>query len=501
MDALLALLPILLILALMVGRGWSAAMAGSLGLVLAVAVALAAFGFGQRPDQALTPARAVGGSMAEALFVAATILWIVFPALCIYELQARTGGFLAIRAALGRLSDDPRLIAILVAWFFASFMEGAAGFGTPVALAAPILASLGFPPVQAVALALVGHAAAVSFGAVGTPVFAQATLTGLGELELSRDTALLHAALAPMLLVFLVRMVTASSTGLPWGWMVVAAAGFLVPYLAIAALVGPELPSLAGALAGGALFAVLLYWRRERRAPPSASGEWQGLWRASLPYVVLTILIVITRLVQPLRQVLQDVVLQWSLFGAFNGSIQPLYHPGTMLLLGFVVGTLLQGRQPGEIVVAAGHAARRLAPVVVALVAMVGLSRVMVHAGMVATLADVAAAHLVALWPLVVPAIGVLGSFVTGSATTSNILLADFQAATARALDLPAARFVAAQGVGAAIGNIVCPHNVVAGAATVGLLGREGEVLRRTVLPCLTYAAAGGLLLWLWVVL
>lgn len=506
MQSLLAFFPILLILVLMIGGKWSAMAAGTLGLAVAVAIAVFAFGYGASVHAELTPVGAVGGALTEALFVAGTVLWIVFPALCIFELQNRSGAFDVLKIGLTRVTGDRRIVAILVGWFFALFMEGAAGFGSPVALAAPILVSVGFAPVQAVTLALIGHAAGVSFGAVGTPIFPQVAITGLTGLEIARSTGVLHAALGGILLIFLVRIAgcDAAPAGRgdwrTWGWACLAAPCFLVPFLSIAMFVGPELPTLAGALVGGTIFVALLSWRHggtRRAAQVAAAGPLgAALWRASLPYVILLALILVTRLIAPLQQALQSVTWQWTLLEEFSGSVQPLYHPGSMLMLGFVIGSLLQGRGMVEIAAASARSARRILPVIVALVAMLGLSRVMVHAGMIATLAEVAAAHLGPVWPLVAPAVGVLGSFVTGSATASNILLTNFQESTARALGLPVLQLVSAQGFGAAVGNIICPHNVIAGAATVGLSGREGEVLRRTALACGCYALAGGVLVY-----
>jgi len=489
----------------MVGRRWSAAAAGSLGFTVAVGIAIVTFGYGTTVHVELTPAYAIGGALTEALFLALTVLWIIFPALCIFELQNRSGAFEVLKGGLARLSGDRRITAILVGWFFTLFLEGAAGFGTPVALAAPLLVSFGFAPVQAVTLALIGHAAGVSFGAVGTPIFAQMAVTGFSGLELARATALPHALLAPILLIFLFRMAGRGGASaeranwLHWGWVCLAAPCFLVPFLLIATFIGPELPTLGGALVGGVIFVAVLRWRRggAARVPYEHDGRHgAALWRASFPYIVLLVLILATRLIAPLQQALQDITWEWSLFGVFSGSFQPLYHPGTMLLLGFVVGGLLQGRRLSEIGAASAHAARRFLPAVIALIAMLGLSRVMVHAGMIATLSETAAASFGPVWPLVAPTVGVLGSFVTGSATASNILLTSFQESTARSLGLPVLQLVSAQGFGAAVGNIVCPHNIIAGAATVGLHGREAEVLRRTALACASYAAAGGALLY-----
>jgi lactate permease len=494
MHTLLAAVPIALVVLTMTVWRWRAASAGLLGLAATLVIAVTGFGLGTRVHGGLGPASAAAGALLEALFTAGTILWIIFPALCIYELQARWGAFETLKQGLTRLTEDPRLLGLLVAWFFALFLEGVAGFGTPVALAAPILVGLGFTPVQAVTLALVGHAAGVSFGAVGTPVLPQMAATGLSGLELARPAGLLHAALGAILAAFLVRLAgDAPPQSRHWADGALAALFFFGPYLALAWFVGPELPTIGGAILGGAGFALVV--RRTAAATPKG-GRPRGtaLLRAAVPYLVVVVLVLATRLVAPLREGLQTVVWGWSLLDAFTGRLEPLYHPGTLLLLGFVLGGFAQGRSATDLAGAAASAARRLVPVVVALLAMLGLSRLMVHAGMIQTLAD-AAAGTGAAWPFLAPLVGVLGTFVTGSATASNILFSDFQEATAIALGLPVATLQGGQNFGAAVGNMVCPHNIIAGGATVGLAGREGEVMRATALACLIYTAAGGLML------
>ncbi len=490
MKAVYAALPLALVLVLMIGWRWPAAKAGLASLALAAVLALTIFGIGAESHPGAGAGGILAGSVLEALFTAATILWIIFPALAIYELQVRSGAFDVIRAGLAGLSEDPRIQALLVAWFFGLFMEGAAGFGTPVALAAPLLVSLGFTPVKAVALALIGHAVGVSFGAVGTPVLAQASLVAVSASDIARATGLLHGALGIILTLFLVRL---SGDGSPtvrqWGWGLTAAACFLAPCVALATMVGPELPTLGGALIGGACFVLIL----RRKAGASVKQDWRSVMKAGTPYAIVLALILATRLLPGVREQLRSVEISWSVLGTFRGSMQPLYHAGTILLLGFVLGGLAQGRGAADLLKASRAALRRLASVMLALVAMLALSRLMLHARMIHELAE-GAREAGAAWPLLAPAIGVLGTFVTGSATASNILFTEFQAATASALALPLATMVAAQGFGAAVGNIVCPHNIIAGAATVGLSGQEGAVLTRTVLACTAYALAGGLL-------
>lgn len=501
-PAALAAAPILVILTLMLARGWSAARAGLVGLTVALAVAIAAFGYGSAVHGDLGVVPAVSGALAEAVFTAVTILWIVFPALCIYQLQTRSGAIASIQGAIDRVSPDRRILAILVGWFFALFLEGAAGFGTPVALAAPLLVSAGFDRVQAVAMVMVGHAAGVSFGAVGTPVMAQVAATALPGWEIARATGFFHALLGWVLLLFLVRWARQRphderpAAGGVSGPTALAAACFLIPFFGFAHWVGPELPTLAGAFIGGLAFVGLERMRTARAAvrPVQPAPMPRGLLRASAPYLVLVALILTTRMLPPLREALVAMQWEWRLWGAFRGSVAPAYHPGTMLFAGLLLGALVQ-RVPARMVRESMRAAMgQLAGVTVALVAMLALSRVLVHADMVDALAAAAAAGVGGAWPLAAPFLGVLGTFVTGSATASNILFTDFQQATAAELHLPTVSILGAQGFGAAVGNIICPHNIIAGGATVGLGGREGEVLRWTLLPCLLYTLLGGLL-------
>ncbi|MGK7870321.1 L-lactate permease [Falsiroseomonas sp. E2-1-a20] len=498
MTALAALLPILLIILMMVGAGRGAVAAGLAGLGVALPVALLVFGW-QGPAAAGGAGGALAGVTAEAGFSALTILWIILPALWLHELQLASGATETLRRALTSLSPDRRVTALLVAWFFALFSEGAAGFGTPVVLAAPILVGLGFGPAQAVALALVGHAVGVSFGAVGTPVVPQVAASGLDPLALSGATALLHAACGWTMALFVNRLAGEGLNGEGpaarggWGTALLAAVAFLVPFVAIAIWVGPELPTLGGALIGGVVFALAVSRRGAPRAGAEPGPSGRAVLAAALPYLLLLALILATRLLPPVREALGHLALDWSLAeGAFSGSLLPLYHPGTLLLASLLLAAGLRRTGWEVLGAAAGRALARLPPVFLALLLMLALARLMVHSGMVAALAEAAAAIAGQGWPAFAAATGALGTFVTGSATASNILLSDFQLATAAALSLPALPLLAAQGFGAAVGNIICPHNIVAGGATVGLGGREGEVMRRTLPACALYAALGG---------
>ena len=358
----------------------------------------------------------------------------------------------------------------------------------------------------AVSAALVGHAVGVSFGAVGTPVAAQLAIVDLSGLELSRATAIYHLALGWVLMVALLRIIGRAyeREGPPWRWGALAAITFFVPFGAIALFVGPELPTLGGALIGVVTFALVA--ARARPAgdtePAEATGDTNNIEdiddelsvaRAASPYLVLVALVLATRLVPGLRDQLEGLEIVWSTDAGFGGSVRPLVHPAVLLSVAFVAGAALQRTSWPTVRSAFWTATVRLGPVVVALVAMITIARTMSYAGMTAELAEAGASTGWA-WPFVAPAVGALGTFVTGSATASNVLFTELQEATAESAGLDAATLLGAQGFGAAVGNIVCPHNIVAAVATVGLTGQEGVVLRRTFPVAMIYVGLGGVL-------
>lgn len=513
MLTLLATLPIAVILVLMVAARWSAAAAGATAAVGTLVLALTVFGYGGADDP-FGPVEGVVGVLVRAAWVALTVMLIIGPALGIHHLQQRTGATSALEAGLARITPDPRVAALLIVWFFCLLIEGAAGFGTPVALAAPFLVAAGFRPVTAVVGAMVGHASAVPFAAVGTPTLAQLAIVDYPARELAWAVAP-YMAVTGLVLAFVVARLVGTllpTAGAPWGWMAVAYVAFFAPNLLIARFVGPELPSLVGAIVGAVVFVLAVRWVVRRRSPagaatgtsddgaqadevPDRPGSSMSFLAATAPYLVLVVLVLFTRLVVPVQDAARSVVWEWELFGHFSESIEPLYHPGLLLALSFVAGALWQRASVADMALAFRRATLQVVPVFVALLAMVTVAFTMSEAGMTTQLA-VAAAGAGVLWPVLSPFVGALGTFMTGSATASNILFTEFQDQTALAAGLDPVPLLGAQGAGAAVGNIICPHNVVAAAATVGLGGREGQVLRQALPVAAVCLVLIGVMAW-----
>jgi lactate permease len=513
-EVLAATLPIAAILVLMLGLGWSAARAALAGLGVAIVLVLTVFG---APEDLGMPELLLG-VVAEAAWTALTILAIIVPALVIHRLSESGGSIDVLRAALVALSSDPRTRLLLIAWFFALLLEGASGFGTAGALAAPFLVGLGVPAVTAVTAALLGHAVGVTYGALGTPIVPQVVASGLPGGELAAAAVPFVVLLAPFVppLLVLVARDGAADHGLtrirpgPWlGMALLAALAFIVPMALLGLIVGPELPTMGGALVGGMAFLAVLLRRgrvREARGPtddgrssPDARAlDRRAVAKAAAPYLALVALVLSSRLLPPLRDALLGVEVGWSLSdGTFSGSVAPLYHPGAMILLALLIGARVQGVSSTVLAGAFRATLAGIGPVALALLAMLMLSRLMLQAGMIDALAAAAAMALGGWWPLVAPAVAALGTFMTGSATASNVLFSDLQVATAEQVGLTTSAVLGVANVGAAVGNAIAPHNLIAAAAVVGLAGHESQVLRRTfpvVLPAIVLLGLAALM-------
>ena len=543
-QALLALFPIALGGVLLVGLRVPAKHAMPAAYVAAASVAIFAW--------EMSVSRVAAASI-QGLFLTFDLLFIIFGAILLLHTLERSGGVAAIRKSFNGISDDRRVQVVIVAWLFGSFIEGAAGFGTPAAVAAPLLVALGFPAAAAVMLGMMIQSTAVTFGAVGTPVlvgiqgglggeaFAAAlvgaNMTMVDYLRaVTAKVVLLHATAGFLMPVWMVIMLTrffganrSWSEGLSiLPFALLGGLAFVVPYVFFGTFLGPEFPSLLGAPVG--LLIVVSVARRGWLLPkdhwdfPERS-KWNQEWVSGLedelanvpegrgissasawaPYALLGGLLVLTRLPQlPVGEWLRLVSVSWQniLGSEITATTTPLYLPGFVLLVVVLITALLH-RMNGP---ALGEAFRSSTKVLigagVVLVFTVPMVRVYINsdvngAGLLSmplAMAEWVASNVGAVWPFFAPMTGALGAFIAGSNTVSNLMFSAFQFGVAEKLAMSTVMIVALQAVGAAAGNMVAIHNVVAASATVGLLGKEGETLRKTILPTVYYLLVVGLL-------
>ncbi|MCO5171196.1 MAG: L-lactate permease [Planctomycetes bacterium] len=518
-----AALPILAALLLLVALRWPARRA--MPVCAAVTALAALWPWGVAP-------RRVAAAGIEAAWITAGILLIVFGALFFLALLRGAGAVGVLQRLFAGLSPDRRAQAVVVGWVLGSFLEGAAGFGTPAAITAPLLMGLGFPPVTAVVVALVGDSTAVSFGAVGTPMLVGMTQGLSGAAAAGVDPALvpsvegiaLRVATYDLLLGALMpALLLLALTGLGAWRAAVQAAPFAIAVGAAQAgaawltvrWLGPELPSLVGPLAGLATAAALLRqglgprgtWAPADFAPPVTSAATEaapGVVRALLPYALLLAVLVLTRARGlPLAAWVAAVGFgPDDLLGTgIAARLQPLHSPGAAFVLAALVSAPLLGVGRAGLSAAAREAGAVTGRTALALLAAIATVRVFVHSGVNAAdlpamprvLADGLVLALGAVWPLAAPWVGALGAFVAGSATFSNLLFALVQARAAAEAGWSLTSVLALQSAGAAAGNMVCVHNVVAACAVAGILGQEGAVLRRTAVPMTVYLLLAGL--------
>ena len=549
--ALLSLLPILSVAVFLVLMRWPASRAMPIAYIVCVALALLVW---QVPGTVVIAASIYG------VVVAATLIFIIFGAIALLNTLQESGGLYAIRAGFTGISPDRRVQVIIIAWLFGAFIEGSAGFGTPAAVAVPLLAGLGFPAMAAVIAGMIIQSTPVSFGAAGTPILVGVS-TGLANdpsvaayvaatdgltfdllLEnIAVKVALLHATAGTFVPLIVVSLMTgifganrSFAEGLKaWKFALFAAFAMTVPYLLAALFLGPEFPSLLGGLAGLAI--VITAARRGFLVPDeewhfAPKADWNPEWSGSIgirpseipdrnigmakawsPYLVVAVLLVVTRLdTLPLKAWMQGAAVRIpEVLGThITVSVAPLYLPGTIFLVAVLFTWLVHGMDRAALGRAVGRSGSVAISASTALIFTVPMVQVFINSDggaagydrMPIELADGVAALAGGAWPLFSTFIGGLGAFVAGSNTVSNMMFSSFQFGVGERIGVDPGWIVALQAVGGAAGNMICVHNVVAASAVVGMLGREGLVIRRTFLPFVYYAlftaSIGYMLVW-----
>ena len=530
--ALLASVPIIVIFVLMVGFRWPATRAMPVAFVLALLLAMTIW---------RTPLNWILAASVNGVVIALKIIFIVFGALLLLFTMRESGAIDAINRGFTNISTDKRVQAIIIAWLFGGFIEGSAGFGTPAALAAPLLLSLGFPALAAVMVALIANVTPVSFGAVGTPTLIgvqssldipsiRETLAASGMTypeyihQVGVWTAAQHAIPGLVLPLIMVAMMTrffgekrSIREGLAvWPYALFAGLCFVGPYLLVAVFLGPEFPTLLGGLIG---LAILIPATRAGFLVPKKSWDfpreknWDKSWMGNIsmegspgeaktsilkawsPYVIIALLLVLTRVRSlPFGDWVRAASVSYAdIFDTtVSGTIDPLYNPGIMpFILVALICIPLFGMKGKQVGTAWCEAVKRVRNPLVALIFAVPMVRIMMQSGnnpdeiigMPIAMATAMTSLFKGAWPLVDSFIGALGSFMAGSNTVSNMLFSLFQYSVAEQLEISTILIVSLQNIGGAMGNMICVHNVIAACATVGLAGVEGLLIRRNLFP------------------
>ncbi len=491
MAFFLAALPILVILALMIGKRWGASRAGGAGYLAALLIAWAYFGAGPR---------VLAYAHAKALFLTLDVLLIVWAAFLLYRVADEAGAIATIGRALPSLTADRGMQALLLGWAFASFLQGVGGFGVPVAVTAPLLVGLGFSPLAAVVVPSVGHAWAVSFGSLATSFQALMAATGLPGEMLAPPTAA-FLGLAGILVGLMVAHAAAGWKGVRRLWPAVLVMGVAMSgtqYLLATHRLW-NIGALGGGLAGLLVGVVVArHWPQNAAKPspdtPSPPSVRRGALLIALSaYLALVVITLAVQLIHPLRAFLESlwvVQVPFPELRTARGFVTPagmgrklpiFRHAGAVLaysaLLAYGIYHKAGWYRPGAARRILSGTVRRVMGSSVGIASMVAMAMVMQHAGMTETLARGLADAVGRAYPLIAAWVGALGAFMTGSNTNANVVFAALQMRTADLLGYSAAIILAAQSAGGALGSVIAPTKVVVGASTTGMAGKEGDVM------------------------
>jgi lactate permease len=483
----IASIPILVILILMIGFRWGATRAGAAGYLAAFLVAVAFFGAG---------ADVLAYAHVKAFILSMDVLLIIWAAFLLYQVAEEAGAIKTIGRLLPSLTRDRGMQALLIGWVFASFLQGAGGFGVPVAVTAPLLSGLGFTPLAAVLIPSIGHGWAVTFGSLGSSFNALLSATGLDAPTLAPASAL-YLGLA---CVVTGPMIAHAADG----WSGVKR--LLVPALVIGAVMGVMQFAVAagaglwnlGAFTGGLAGLVVSFWvvRWGGAGQGIDRSERKPLLLALSAYIILILLTVAILLIPPVKNWLGQVSIrvQFPETVTSLGHISPagtnrpipiFTHAGAILIYTSLVSFFIYRRaglyNPGAGKSILQATVKSMMSSSLSIVLMVAMASMMQDSGMTEALAQGLANAVGTAFPLIAPWIGGIGAFMTGSNTNSNVVFAGLQMRTAELLAYSVSTILAGQTAGAAVASVAAPTKVVVGASTAGMQGKEGEVLRALI--------------------
>ena len=485
LNVLLAAAPLLVVLYLMMWRNWGGAQAGPAGFVVAFVVALLAFG-------ANLPLILV--AIGKAILLALFVLYIIWMALLFYHVVDEAGVIAAMSEAVGGLARSRASQALLVAWLFGSFLQGASGFGVPAAVVAPLLLGLGFAPNVAVTIALLGHAWAVTFGSLGNSFNVMVGASGYSVEFLATETSLL-LGMCCFACGIAVLWLTGKVGALKAAWLEMVVFGLLMAgtqwALAEAGLFA--VAALGGGMVG--LLAGMLYYQRQS-AREGGGLSWREIGSTFLAYIILTAIILLGELV--IDDVLAAVIINpifpevatsfgWVTAEGTGRSISLFGHAGALLFYSSIIVFFYYRRQ-GPLNGQKTYAWRpimqrtinRSRKSTISIMFLMGMAIIMQHAGMTQLLAEMMSTYTGRVFPTISPVIGALGAIMTGSNTNSNVLFTTLQQQTALSLMLTVAWILAAQTAGGAVGSVFAPAKVIVGCSTVADAD-SGTVLRLAI--------------------
>lgn len=481
----LALSPILWLIVALAMLHIGAHKACPAALVIALAVGMFVFG--------LTPVLAFEAALDGVALACWPILLVIIAAIFTYNLTLHTKAMDTIKAMLSSVSADRRVQVLLIGWGFGGFLEGMAGFGTAIAIPAGMLAGLGIAPVMAASVCLIANSVPTAYGSIGIPLVTLGSVTGIDSVTLATFTGL---QLSPLTFLCPFLMTIVSGGGLKGlkGMTIMcfaAGLGFLIPELVVASLMGPELAVVAGAM--GAMAAIIGTAKafpvksEEYLLKGAAQGEAvtakKGLL-AALPFILIFIFLLLTsKLFPAIHDPLSAIK---TAVNIYSGEPDSRYTftwvntPGVLIFLAAFLGGKVQGAGFGEMLGVLKNTIYGLRFTIITIITVIATAQVMNHSGMTLELASTAVAMTGTAYPAIAAFIGSIGTFITGSATSSCVLFGKLQTSSAEAIgatEMARAWIAASNATGACAGKMISPQSIAIAVAAIGVSGLEGKLL------------------------
>ena len=524
-SALVALIPILFFFIALTKLRLKGYVAGTITVALSLAVALFFY--------KMPVANALAAAVYGFFYGLWPIAWIIVAAVFLYKVSVKTGQFDIIRSSILSVTEDQRLQLILVGFCFGAFLEGAAGFGAPVAITAALLVGLGFRPLYAAGLCLIGNTAPVAFGAMGIPVIVAGQVSNIDPMLISQMAGR-QLPFMTIIVLFWLMAIMDGWRGVKETWPAVLVGGgsFAIGQFLTANYVGPELPDITSAIfALVTLTTFLKFWQPKhifRFAPEagapapkvSASAPVKlttgMVLKAWSPFIVLTVMVtvwsvkpfkalfaaggplagtVINLQVPMLHNIVQKVapiVSTPTPYGAVY-SFNWLSATGTAILIAAIISIIILRLKPSVAVQTLGETFKELALPIYSIGMVLAFAFIANYSGLSTTLA-LALAHTGKAFAFFSPFLGWLGVFLTGSDTSANALFGALQATTAAQLGLPEVLTVTANTTGGVTGKMISPQSIAIACAAVGLAGKESDLFRFTVKHSLAFLVIIGII-------
>lgn len=497
MNLVLAIIPVLLLIILMAFFKMSGDKSSVISLVVTMLIAF--FGFHFPVDDLLF------SFLYGALKAVSPILIIILIAIFSYNVLLKTEKMEIIKQQFSSISTDKSIQVLLLTWGFGGLLEAMAGFGTAVAIPAAILISLGFKPVFSATVSLIANSVATAFGAIGTPVLVLAKETNLDVLVLSANVVLQLSVLMfliPFVLLFLTDSKLKSLPKNIFLSLLVGGVSLGSQYIA-ARYMGAESPAIIGSILS--IIVIVAYGKltasKEEKARKSTLKGLEVLNAWSIYLLILFLIILTSPLFPGLRTTLENNwVTRISLpinDSTMNYTVSWLTHAGVLLFVGTFVGGLIQGAKIWELFAVLWNTVKQLKKTFITVICLVSLSTIMDTAGMISVIATALAVATGSFYPLFAPVIGCLGTFITGSDTSSNILFGKLQANVAGHIQVSPDWLSAANTVGATGGKIISPQSIAIATSAGNQQGKEGEILKSAIPYALAYVVITGVIVYI----